>query len=335
MTIAPLRAAIPGGRASPAPGRRPRALAALAIGLFAAIWVWGLYRNLPAGTPSDFDYAYQAIRSVLDGQDPYAAAHQRHAADSTRWEFALPFMGPTVLSALPLVWLPPWLARAAFAGVSAALFAYTMSRRGWWRLTACLSGGFLLSTFLCQWEPLLVAAALDTRLGFALAFKPTVGFALWLRRPNIRSAIAVAGVFAVSLAVMPHWPAGWRATVSGMDSFVPPVMRVGGVLLLLALLRWREPSGRLLAAMALVPQTSLVYATLPAVLVAQNFRELATLSVLSFVAVPLTTRLSPGSSFAGHLDAAWPALLALCYLPPLIMVLRRPERSAANSPQPA
>jgi hypothetical protein len=55
----------------------------------------------------------------------------------------------------------------------------------------------------------------------------------------------------------------WLDALAGATLSVPPITRPGDFLLLLGLLRWRTLEGRLFAALALVPQTTVIYEALP------------------------------------------------------------------------
>ena len=132
-----------------------------------------------------------------------------------------------------------------------------------------------------------------------------------------------------SLVVMPSWPLAWYEAITGpFRNTAPhpsPVTQFGGagVLLLLALLRWRRPEARLLAMLACVPQLPFWADQLPLATVAESRREVI------------------WSVLAGHIGfLAWfvfakkvemyvpvmaPYALAATYLPALFMVLRRPN----------
>jgi hypothetical protein len=168
-------------------------------------------------------------------------------------------------------------------------------------------------------------------LGFFWVAKPTIGPALFLAYPSWRAALGCAVVLVASLILLPHWPAAMRANVYTIPHMIPLIMRPGGVLLLLGLLRWRRPEGRLLGALALFPQTPMLYETLPLYLIPQSFREYGILTALSLVVPHLVTR--PATTpFATRMVLDWPWIFLLCYLPALIMVLRRPNTADPSDP---
>jgi hypothetical protein len=121
----------------------------------------------------------------------------------------------------------------------------------------------------------------------------------------------------------PHWLDGWLVAAHRAPHRAA-VLRMGGVLLLLALLRWRLPEGRLLATLAVLPLTPHLYEAVPLLLVARSRRELLGLSVcgtLGLVAVALL----PQGVDPDHGPIAWMEILVSCYLPALAVVLRHPN----------
>ncbi|HEU5304214.1 MAG TPA: hypothetical protein VFU40_06170, partial [Gemmatimonadales bacterium] len=98
--------------------------------------------------------------------------------------------------------------------------------------------------------------------------------------------------------------------------------------LLLGLLKWRRPDGRLLAALALVPQTTALYETLPLALLCRNRPQAAGFAALTMLA-HLLYLLGPQGPWPVGAEFQWWVLLGLVYLPGLVLVLRRPnERDA-------
>jgi hypothetical protein len=121
--------------------------------------------------------------------------------------------------------------------------------------------------------------------GFLLACKPTIGAALWAAYPSRAAALGSVVFLAVSLMLLPSWPLEWFATLGEVPHVAPPVSYLGGPLLLLALLRWRRPEARLLAALACVPQTLMFYETLPLFLIVRTHAQGAILATGSWVAL--------------------------------------------------
>lgn len=117
---------------------------------------------------------------------------------------------------------------------------------------------------------------------------------------------------------------------------MPMVLRPGGVLLLLAFLRWRQPEGRLLGMLAVVPQTTFFYEMVPLLLIPRTWGKMALLVVLTTLAFLLPSHVSPmkpGIGFGSTLEHLWPFWLILIYLPALVIVLRTPPEVGATRPR--
>jgi hypothetical protein len=166
-------------------------------------------------------------------------------------------------------------------------------------------------------------------MGWVVALKPSTGLAAFASLPRkYWLPMTLAGLVLCGLAIpiLPTWPRDWLSLVAGGWEFSAPVTRWGGVVLLLALLRWRSREARFLFVLALVPQVSSWYEGLLPMLVGRTKRECQVLSLTSSVGyllmIPLAMQ-SPtheiASSTVGNL------MVAFCYLPALIVVLRRPN----------
>jgi hypothetical protein len=192
------------------------------------------------------------------------------------------------------------------------------------------SAAFLHAFFVVQWSPLLLAGLAAPWLGFVWAAKPTIGAALFVGWPSKQALIGGVLLVLVSLAVMPSWPVEMWTRLGTAPHLIPIVARPGGVLLLLALLRWRQPAARMLSVLALVPHTTAMYEMLPLFLIPRNPREMAVLTILSQVAFKLATTFRPGDlhqHLAETISRQWPFWMAMVYFPALVMVLKqRPER---------
>lgn len=302
----------------------PRRWAAVALGLAGGILV--LVSASSAHPPhTDWSQIYAGTRVFLAGGDPYAVV--RHD------QYPSFYPATAYLVAAPLVWLPFLWAAALWAGLGTWACATALSRRGLWALLALASAPFLNALLLGQWSPLLVGATAVPWLVGAWAAKPTIGAALFAAYPS-RLALGVGAVLAaISLALQPDWPAHWLAAFGHAAHLRAPITRPGGVLLLLGLLRWRHREGRLIAALAVVPQTAMAYELLPLFLIPRTGREMALLVVLSQVAFALAVTIpgiDPAQDLAGTLNSQWPVWLAGSYLPALVLVLRRPITPAAE-----
>jgi hypothetical protein len=177
----------------------------------------------------------------------------------------------------------------------------------------------------------MVAATLAPGLGFLLAVRPNTGAALWTAWPSLRALLA-AGVFLVlSLLALPSWPWDWwQALPVDNTVLMPPILRPFGVVLLLAALRWRTPEGRLILAIAVMPQTTLPYELVPLALIPANRIEMGIFVVGSWIAMAAAEWLHVSQSVAEWGATGWAVTLCAVYLPMLYLVLRR--QSSKNGP---
>lgn len=296
----------------------------MTVGSIAAILVWA--QDIDAKAVGDWDQCWIAGRALLQGRSPYAAVND----ESSPWPLIYPL--PAVLVSLPFTPLPLPLARALFTLVTSGLLAYALSTR-WLGLLPFISGAYVWAIMGVQWVPLMVAAVLLPWLSPLLAVKPTTGLALWAGWPSRTAVVGALVLLAASFAVDPEWVGKWRAAVSSSIVYhVSPVMRPFGWVLLLAVLRWRLPEGRLLTAFALIPQAAMPYDALPLLLIPRTFMErvifVAGTQLLALLGMATLGAPSPGA-FAEKL---WPATLLLGYLPALVMVLRKEGLSLPTQP---
>lgn len=299
--------------------RRERLLIAGTVGVCAALLA---LRGVGVVGVSDFDNWWYAARAMAQGGNPYAAVGPGRAFD---WPYPMFYPLPALLVVLPLAALPATVAAVAFSGVSAFLLTYALADDAPYRLSAVASYSFFFAVAISQWSPLLIAAVLLPGLGTLLVAKPSIGLALWLYRPRWRSAAAGVLLLLVSLGVRPSWPGEWMATLKAADHMSPPIGYPGGPLVLLALLRWRRPESRLLVAMACIPHTTLLYEDLPLFLIPSSWRQSILLASLTWVAQAVNVWLGPYPALTERTKTAATVSMALCYLPCLLMVLRRPN----------
>lgn len=301
------------------------------------------FRLVDPGAQVDFDQHWLASQAVLAGDNPYEML-----GPGEKYHFPFPYYYPLTsailvapLAALPLLW-----ARVVFTLGSVAILAWVASRyRDRW-LPMFVSGGLIHSVALGQWTPLLVAAFIAPGLGFVAAAKPHLGLVMAFGSASKRFALSgiIGGVAmaAVGFWFVPDWPWRWVEMVrsSPGGSFTAPVASAGGFILLLALLRWRHPGARLLLAMSVLPQTGLLYDTLPLFLICRQRFESWILAGLSIVALVIQTRLGstilggsndPIAEFLTFRDAMGEVNLWLLYVPALAIVLfGRREEAGTN-----
>ncbi|MEO8091043.1 MAG: hypothetical protein ABI703_12160, partial [Gemmatimonadales bacterium] len=270
---------------------------------------------------SDFDFLYHAANRLLRSENPYPVA--------TQW---FPYPLPAVLFAVPFTQIPLELARPIFDVLVGWAFVYALWRyRPPYALLAVLSGAYLFAMWSGQTTPLMVAAALVPALGFLLAVRPNTGAALWIGWPSLRALLG-AGVFlALSFLALPSWPWDWWLGLPLNNTvLMPPVLRPFGAVLLLAALRWRTPEGRLILALAFIPQSTLPYELVPLALVPANRLEMVLYLVGSWIAVAAVEWLHASQNVAQWRTIGWGVTLCAVYLPMLYLVLRR--RRSENGP---
>jgi hypothetical protein len=292
----------------------------LSVGCVAAAIVWASYRT--PGVASDFDHLWIAARALTRGDDPYRAVVEA----GNRYPLFYPL--PAVLLVLPLAGLPVGLARVVWSGIGAALLTDAARRYGRGLPPALLSAGFAAAIVQGQWSPLLTASLVLPALAVAWVAKPSIGLAVAAAAPSRRAIAWALGLLLISLALRPTWPRGWIDAVQS-QIYIAPILRPGGIILLLALLRWRRPEGRLLAVLACVPHSPTAYETLPLFLIPRTRWEGYGLVALGYAAAFLGAWLAPWShaieTLPQDLSRQWPFMLLLVYLPALVLVLRLPN----------
>jgi hypothetical protein len=275
------------------------------LGFRLLLYVWVPDRH------SDFDPLYNAAARLIRAENPYPIA--------TQW---FPYPLPAVLLAVPFTVIPLGAARPIFDVLVGWVFVYALWRYcGTFAILAVLSGAYLFAMANGQTTPLMVAASLIPALGFLLAVKPNTSAPLWLARPSRIAVLGVSAFLLLSLLVLPSWPWDWWMALQQDNlDLVPPVLRPFGLVLLLAALRWRSPEGRLLLAIAFIPQNTLPHELVSLALIPANRLEMGIYVAGSWMAVAAVDGLNLSHSVA---VTGWPVTLCAAYLPMLYLVLRR------------
>ena len=298
----------------------------VAAGLLAATYTFGYMGGHP-GTITDFDQNWVAARALVEGQNPYEIIGPGRALPFP-WRTAYPLT--TAVACLPFALFALDIARLLFVGISVALLVWAI-RPGGWRMMVplLLSLPFMNSLWNVQWSILLTAAmARPDMLSGLAGVKPSIGPAILgacTQRRQVLIGLGVAlGLLAVSLLLRPGWVPEWLASVQSVARFPAPVTRVGGPLLLLALLRWRDPRARMLAGLAVMPQTSIWYEALPLLLIPQTFKSRACLAIASQLAFVATVFYPAGWTFDQEAHATGILMQVTLFLPCLIMLFVEP-----------
>lgn len=316
----------PGGQASTG-ASRTAGVRWLAIALAFVLTFRLVLYFLTPDFGTDFDLLYHAAEHLVRGVNPYPIA--------TQWfPYPLFYPIPAVLLAVPFTVLPVELARVVFDLIVGWVFAYALWRyRGPYALLAVLSGAYLFALRNGQTTPLMVGASLIPALGFLLAVKPNTSLALWVARPSRLAVYGGAAFLLLGLFVLPTWPRDWWMALQSENShLLPPVLRPFGFLLLLAALRWRTPAGRLLLAIALIPQNTLPHELVSLALIPTTLLGMAIYAVGTWIAVGYSAvGMHHATSIAQWTAMSWPSAFLAVHLPMLYLVLRQqPGTSTAE-----
>jgi hypothetical protein len=301
--------------------------AAILSGVRAGLWAAGDTKA------RDFDQVWYAARALFAGRNPYLEIGPGLAFDWSAY-FYYPLTAPIAIA--PLATLPRSVAAVLFAALGSGAFVWAVTRSSLAPAVVITSASAAMAAEAVQWSPLLGAAIGAPWLGVFLASKPTLGLAVFLARPT---RIAVFGALAfglVALVLQPSWPADWMSAIrhtsvltQGGTPYLAPIATTGGVWTILLLLRWRRPEARLVLALACVPQTPLLYGTVPLFVVPSTIVEGGVLWLGSWLAA---LWLSIGGPYGSRLDRFTVSATAigwLLYLPCVLMVLRRPNEGYA------
>ena len=290
------------------------------VGVFFAV---ALGRLAAPHDAADLTPVLRAARMVLLGRSPY---------DMPVMLYPLPgIVVVTPLALLPTVW-----AYTLWSGLGAALLTWAaIGRFGLHGLAVVLSKSAARALALAQWSPWYFLGGLNPGWQLLAAAKPTLGLIVWCYRPSRWAFVSAAGLLAISFVLVPTWLPDWVHHTRGATAYGPyapaaAVWKGGGPLLLLAALRWRRREGRLLLAMALVPQNFIWYDQLLLFLVPTTAVEVWALSLLSWVSSVVAANAFTRAGIpepAGQMAFQAP-IVALMYLPCLAMTLRRPNEGS-------
>ena len=307
---------------------RQRIVLALLAAVVSAAYVLASPLLFPAYL-SDFDQLWIAGRAWRDGADPYAVVADFWRGQAQTFGLLYPFTA--VVAVLPLSFLPMEWARALFVASGAFCFTYLLLGRAWWLFPILLSASMRGAVSSGQVAPFVACAVMVPWFGAVAAFKPNIGLvaagALTDRASLLKFLAPAAALTIVSLALWPIWPFAWLDAVRTGTANRPLVMQPGGVILLLALFRWREPEARWLALMAIVPINPKVYDALPLlVLLPRSLRGALGWALLTHVIELAAYAVAQrgGASYDAQSFYHARFLLWGVYVPVLIAILTRP-----------
>jgi len=278
----------------------------------------------------DFSLVWFAARSMLHGISPYPLVGPGLTFEL---DYPLLYPGTAFVAAMPLAALPQAAAVTVFMWISTALLVYGMTADSWHRLPILVSLTFLFNVTAAQWTILMTAAVFMPALCFFVPVKPQAGVPIVASASAPRAWIALAAGFlilvAVSVLLLPSWPREWLALVAQRSGHMsPPILRLGGPLIALVLIRWRRREAWLILTMACVPQTWDWYNALPLLTVAATYRAAYLLSIIStiggFIAASLAMIIHSHNDLF-RLGGA--TMVVFGYLPAVVAVLRQTTES--------
>jgi hypothetical protein len=289
---------------------RKRITVAAVVGLVSGTFCWFLLKRLHQNA-GDFRWAIHLAERLLARQNPY---------DTPLEQYPL----PAAFVAMPFLRLPAEVAGGLFCGISSTLLAFGLTRSGYGRLRVFLAYPFWAGVLTAQWPAVIAASAFFPALLPATMMKPQVGLPVFLTRLSRRGVLGCVFVAALSLAVLPQWPALWLRQTHYYDHFFP-VLVFPGPLLLLALLRYRDRDAWLLLFSSLMPQRWF-FDALTLWLIPKSRRELLFTAFFSWGAGISRWYHQP----ANFTEVGRLAVLFL-YLPMLIVVLCRSRSTEATA----
>lgn len=280
-----------------------------------------------SGFRSDFGIVWFGARSLLDGIDPYPLVGPGLLYD---WGWPLLYPATALVAGIPLAGLSEQQAAVTFVWLSTFALAYGATSDSWHRVPLFASEAFVASAKLAQWSILLSAALFIPALAAFVAVKPHTGLSIVATTPFRRAIVAAfvgsAILLTVSLIALPTWPFEWLALLKTADHMRPPVTRLGGVFILLVLLRWRRPEAWLVFTMACLPQGWGWYGTLLLLTIPCTFREACTLAIVTSAGSLLGPYLiGEVESLDAFHRAVGAIMVASVYLPVTLLVMRRPN----------
>lgn len=221
------------------PSIRWRIVVSAVIGVASGAFCFFLMRRTQMGA-GDFVWAIHLAQHRLVGQNPYDEPMQLY-----------PFTA--ALFGLPFVHVSPEVAAGGFYGLSSALLAFGLTRDRYHRLLVFLAYPYWIGMLYVQWSPIIAASSFFPLLLPATMAKPQVGIPVFVSRFSLRGLGACLCVAAASLIAMPRWPMLWLSEFGKYPHFFA-ILVIPGPIILLALIRYRDPDAVLLLLTACMPQ---------------------------------------------------------------------------------
>lgn len=287
------------------PARRTRLLVSSGFGLFAGIFCWYLMRHFHLGA-GDFSWAIRAATDLLARRNPYATPGQLYPL-------------PAAFFGFPFIHVSGEIAAGVFYGLSSALLAFGVTRRGLHYMLIFLAYPYWAGLLSVQWIPLIMASTFFWWLMPAAPAKPQIGLPVVLSKSELKGVLACAAVMLLSLLVKPHWPLLWLAETSKYVRFIP-LLLFPGPLLLAALFRYRERDAWLLLSAACMPQRWF-YDSFLLWLIPRSRRQIVFTAGLSWIPAIWRWYYTP------HAIPEVGRMMIMCFYFPMLAVLLWPHRS--------
>ena len=228
----------------------------------------------------DLNLPLCSSRLLLSGKDPYAACYTDYNGNPSA---SYPLT--TVLAFLPFALLPgAYLGVAVLWGVFNGLLAFGLFKQGKpWLFLVFLSAPYWASFAFHQFSPLMAAVYLLPGLLPLALLKPQIGLPVILSRLTRRRLVALLVFLGLTFLVYPGWLKAWLASARNYDGVIPLLIFPLGLLLLLALIKFRDPGARFLLLMACMPQRS-IYDTTALYLLPSSLRQMLFICFMGWLA---------------------------------------------------
>ena len=304
------------------PTRVQRIVFAVVIGVMAALYAWAGFQS--GRIHSDFGMVWFGARALLQHTDPYSLVGPGRAFD---YEWPLIYPATALVAAIPFTPLSERLATIVFVALSAGLLAFGITRDGWQRIPIFATVAFITSARLGQWSILFTASIFFAPLSILSCAKPQASLPILAGTTDKRALwFALIGallLIALSFLLLPGWAASWIAAIQKTSSMEPPIMRIGGPLLLLTLFRWRRPESWLLLTLAVLPQSWGWYNTLPLFVIPKSFGESVLLAATALAGSWFADNALNPQSVDSLTRSVGAVIVFTIYLPAMILILRR------------
>lgn len=296
------------------PTRQSRLVVAVVVGVLSFSFSALNVTHLHIGA-ADFTWALGGAADLLHGRNPYTdpAFQPTH-----HYPYSDPifYPVPALLAAVPFLAFPPFIAGPLFIALGSSLLAYALTRDGWDRMPLFLSAPFFIALTVCQWSPLICAAALLPWLSPFLIAKPNLAVGLSLAWPRVLGLIVAGAVMAAGIILAPSWFLGWVHNIAHNHHPIP-LLVFPGVLLVLGIPFLRDARVRLVLGLAIIPQFFYFYDQLPLMLVARTRKEAALLALCSWASFGGWYLIEQSPSHIKTPDSAPPWIVTLIFLPAL------------------